>query len=74
MHSSLLPFVFLLHKLFHSLSANQCLKKNGVVKNSLFLSILQQVKNFISLAGPHAGTASIPYCEVSAPLPYTLHI
>ncbi|GMP70049.1 hypothetical protein CsSME_00029076 [Camellia sinensis var. sinensis] len=23
---------------------------------------LSQVKNFISLAGPHAGTASIPFC------------
>lgn len=32
------------------------------------------VKNFISLAGPHAGTASIPYCEVSAPLPYTAYM
>jgi len=26
---------------------------------------LEQVKNFISLAGPHAGTASVPLCGVS---------
>ncbi|MBA0593321.1 hypothetical protein Gorai_010271, partial [Gossypium raimondii] len=25
-----------------------------------------QVKNFISLGGPHAGTASVPLCGVSA--------
>lgn len=28
---------------------------------------LRQVKNFISLAGPHAGIASIPFCGVSYP-------
>jgi palmitoyl-protein thioesterase len=30
------------------------------------------VKNFISLAGPHAGTASVPLCGVS--LSYCLQV
>jgi triacylglycerol esterase/lipase EstA (alpha/beta hydrolase family) len=28
-------------------------------------SSLGQVKNFISIGGPHAGTASVPLCGVS---------
>lgn len=37
---------------------------------SVFYRDEKQVKNFISLAGPHAGEASVPYCWVHIEAPF----
>lgn len=38
----------------------------GLLVVTYFPSFLFQVKKLISLAGPHAGTASVPFCGVSS--------
>jgi hypothetical protein len=36
-----------------------------MIDHAIHVLLLKQVKNFISIAGPHAGTASVPLCGVS---------
>lgn len=41
---------------------------------SVFCELMWQVRNFISLGGPHAGTASVPLCGVSLKNSKKLHL
>lgn len=45
---------------------------NNILIYFLFLSVFQQVNNFISLPSTHPDTKFTPFCKVSPPLPSTL--
>ncbi|GFZ16538.1 alpha/beta-Hydrolases superfamily protein [Actinidia rufa] len=45
-----------------SKSKGYCIEIGDGSWDSWFMPLQEQVKNFISLGGPHAGTASIPFC------------
>ncbi|RZS05976.1 hypothetical protein BHM03_00036560 [Ensete ventricosum] len=61
-----IPFLMSSFKLINRVFLDFCLQGNLIGRAVIeFCHNGPPVKNFISLGGPHAGTASVPLCGVS---------